>query len=62
VGTLERRRSVLDGLLSDASDGMMLSHWIDGDGPRVYEAPAALGLERIISNRLGNKHQPGHCA
>jgi bifunctional non-homologous end joining protein LigD len=58
---LERRRSVLDGLLSDAPDGIMLSQWIEGDGPAIFEAACGLGLEGIISKRLGTKYQSGRC-
>ena len=59
---LERRRSVLDGLLSDAPDGIMLSQWIEGDGPTIFEVACGMGLEGIISKRLGTKYQSGRCS
>jgi bifunctional non-homologous end joining protein LigD len=58
----EGRRSVLDGLLSDAPDGIMISQWIEGNGPTIFEAARGLGLEAIISKRLVTKYQSGRCS
>jgi ATP-dependent DNA ligase len=59
---LERQSKLLDGLLSDAPDGILLSQWSEGDGPAIFEAACGLGLEGIISKRLGTKYQSGRCA
>jgi bifunctional non-homologous end joining protein LigD len=40
----------------------MLSLWIEGDGPTIFEAACGLGLEGIISKRLGTKYRSGRCA
>lgn len=49
-------------MLSDAADGIMPSQWLEGDGPTVFEAACGLGLEGIVSKRLGTKYQSGRCA
>ncbi len=51
---LEQRKLDLGRLLADASPGLVLNDWMDGekvDGTTVFEQVCALGLEGIVSKR-----------
>jgi bifunctional non-homologous end joining protein LigD len=55
---LERRRAMLSELLAGAP-GMMLSEAIAGDGAGVLSRACRIGLEGIVSKRLGSKYRAG---
>jgi bifunctional non-homologous end joining protein LigD len=63
VGRLafERRKAVLEQLLASGQDQDVLRYTphIVGDGPRVFEHAAKLGVEGIVSKRLGSPYTPG---
>lgn len=59
--TLEKRRASLERLLRNAPDGLMFSAAIQGDGPAVFEQACRMGLEGIVSKRLGSRYRSGKC-
>lgn len=56
---LEERRAILAGLLDPAPAALLFSQAMPGDGPTVFRHAAALGLEGIVSKRLGSTYKPG---
>jgi bifunctional non-homologous end joining protein LigD len=58
---LERRRAMLSELLAGAP-GLMLSEAIAGDGAGVFSRACRIGLEGIVSKRLGSKYRAGRSA
>ena len=62
---LEGRKAWLRGLLSGkrrSGQGILLSEHLTGDGPAIYAQACKLGLEGIISKRLGSKYRSGRCS
>jgi bifunctional non-homologous end joining protein LigD len=43
------------------SDGITFSEAIDGDGAIVFDHACRLGLEGIVSKRLGGAYSSGRC-
>jgi bifunctional non-homologous end joining protein LigD len=59
---LEQRKFDLSRLLADASPGLVLNNWIDGDkfdGATVFEQVRSLGLEGIVSKRKDSRYISG---
>jgi ATP-dependent DNA ligase len=59
---LEQRKFDLSRLVADASRGLVLSNWIDGDkfdGTTVFEQVCSLGLEGIVSKRKDSRYISG---
>lgn len=56
---LEERRAALGGLLKPAPDGIVMSEAIEGEGETVFRHACALGLEGIVSKRLGSRYRSG---
>lgn len=59
---IEERRAMLRGLLaSGPPGGIIFSAGLEGDGPTIFEEACGLGLEGIVSKRLGSKYRSGRC-
>lgn len=56
---IEQRRVLLAELLQPAPPNIVLSEAIEGDGPAVFAHACALGLEGIVSKRLGSRYKSG---
>jgi bifunctional non-homologous end joining protein LigD len=59
---LEQRKFDLSRLLADASPGLVLNNWIDGDeldGATAFEQVCSLGLEGIVSKRKDSRYISG---
>jgi bifunctional non-homologous end joining protein LigD len=56
---LERRRALLSELLVGAPGDLVLSEFITGDGETLFRRPCEMGLEGIVSKRLGSKYRAG---
>jgi bifunctional non-homologous end joining protein LigD len=60
---LEERRKRLSKLLSRSNkalrDGIQLSETITGDGGRIFRHACGLGLEGIVSKRIGSRYVSG---
>jgi bifunctional non-homologous end joining protein LigD len=46
-------------LLAGASGELVLSEFIKGDGMTVFRRACEMGLEGIVSKRLGSKYRAG---
>jgi bifunctional non-homologous end joining protein LigD len=57
---LEVRRAQLESVVADV-DGIKFSEAIDGDGAIVFDHACRLGLEGIVSKRLGGLYASGRC-
>jgi bifunctional non-homologous end joining protein LigD len=57
---LEVRRAQLESLVSEI-DGLTFSEAIQGDGAIVFDHACRLGLEGIVSKRLGGAYSSGRC-
>jgi bifunctional non-homologous end joining protein LigD len=57
---LEVRRAQLEALL-DGVDGITFSEAIESDGALVFDHACRLGLEGIVSKRLGGPYASGRC-
>jgi bifunctional non-homologous end joining protein LigD len=55
---LERRRAMLSELLAGAP-GLLISESIKAEGASVFRRACELGLEGIVSKRLGSKYRGG---
>ena len=59
---LEQRKLALRRLIADASPGLVLCRWIDGDkseGTTIFEQVCAVGLEGIVSKRKDSRYISG---
>ena len=56
---IERRRDLLHNLLAAREDPVRLSPPLHGPSGQVLEAVRKLGLEGIVSKRLGSNYEPG---
>jgi bifunctional non-homologous end joining protein LigD len=59
---LEQRKVDLSRLLGDASPGLVLCKWIDGDqceGTAAFEQVCSIGLEGIVSKRKDSRYISG---
>jgi bifunctional non-homologous end joining protein LigD len=57
---LEVRRAQLESIVSGI-DGLTFSEAIEGDGALVFDHACRLGLEGIVSKRLGGLYASGRC-
>src|SRR5262249_10248283 len=51
---LEVRKATLRGMLAKAGLGLRFNEHIEGDGPTVFAHACKMGLEGIVSKRLGS--------
>jgi bifunctional non-homologous end joining protein LigD len=58
---LEARRARLAALIGH-HPALQYSESIEGDGAEIFRYVAAMGLEGIVSKRLGKAYSPGRCA
>jgi bifunctional non-homologous end joining protein LigD len=56
---LERRKAELALLLAGARDGLSFNEHVEHDGASVFEAACKMGLEGIVSKRLGAPYRSG---
>jgi len=56
---LEVRKATLASIVAKAGPGMRFNEHIEGDGPIVFAHACQLGLEGIVSKRLGSRYRSG---
>jgi ATP-dependent DNA ligase len=56
---LERRKAAQAKLLTRAGDGISFNEHVADDGAVVFEAACRMGLEGIVSKRLGAPYRSG---
>jgi len=56
---LEARKAELGRLLKRAPTGIALNEHHEGDGPALFAAACARGLEGIVSKRIGSRYRSG---
>ena len=56
---LEVRKATLASIVAKAGPGIRFNEHIEGDGPTVSPMPARMGLEGIVSKRLGSRYRSG---
>ena len=44
------------------TSGVRLSEHLEGDGPTIFEHVCRMGLEGIVSKRIGSRYKSGRCA
>ena len=53
------RKATLRGMLAKAGLGLRFNEHIEGDGPTVFAHACKMGLEGIVSKRLGSRYRSG---
>jgi hypothetical protein len=56
---LEVRKATLASIVAKASPGIRFNEHLEGDGPTVFAHACKLGLEGIVSKRLGSPYRSG---
>jgi bifunctional non-homologous end joining protein LigD len=56
---LEVRKATLRGMLAKAGLGLRFNEHLEGDGPTVFAHACKMGLEGIVSKRLGSRYRSG---
>ena len=56
---LEARKATLASVLAKAGPGIRFNEHIEGDGPTIFAHACKLGLEGIVSKRLGSPYRSG---
>ena len=56
---LEARKATLASVLAKAGPGIRFNEHIEGDGPTIFAHACKLGLEGIVSKRLGSRYRSG---
>jgi bifunctional non-homologous end joining protein LigD len=56
---LEVRKATLASVVAKASPGIRFNEHIEGDGPTVFAHACKLGLDGIVSERLGSRYRSG---
>jgi bifunctional non-homologous end joining protein LigD len=56
---LQVRKATLASILAKARPGIRFNEHIEGDGPTVFGHACKLGLEGIVSKRLGSRYRSG---
>ena len=56
---LEVRKATLVSVLAKAGPGIRFNEHIEGDGPTVFAHACKMGLEGIVSKRLGSRYRSG---
>ena len=59
LSAVEARKAALAKLLRDAKAGLLLNEHIDEPGDIVFRHVCKLGLEGIVSKRLGSRYRSG---
>jgi bifunctional non-homologous end joining protein LigD len=57
---LETRKATLASLLRGSLPGLRLNEHLAHDGESVFRHACAMGLEGIVSKRLGSRYRSGH--
>jgi bifunctional non-homologous end joining protein LigD len=57
--SLEHRKATLEIILAKAGPGMRFNEHIEGDGETIFRHACKLGLEGIVSKRLGSPYRSG---
>jgi bifunctional non-homologous end joining protein LigD len=57
--SLEVRKATLRSMLSKAGLGLRFNEHLEGDGPTVFGHACKMGLEAIVSKRLGSRYRSG---
>jgi bifunctional non-homologous end joining protein LigD len=56
---LQVRKATLASIVAKASPGIRFNEQIEGDGPTVFAHACKMGLEGIVSKRLGSRYRSG---
>ena len=56
---LEVRKATLRSMLAKAGLGLRFNEHLEGDGPTIFAHACKLGLEGIVSKRLGSHYRSG---
>ena len=56
---LQVRKATLASVLAKAGSGIRFNEHIEGDGPTVFAHACKMGLEGIVSKRLGSPYHSG---
>ena len=56
---LEVRKATLASIVAKARPGIRFNEHMEGDGPTVFAHACKLGLEGIVSKRLGSRYRSG---
>jgi bifunctional non-homologous end joining protein LigD len=56
---LEVRKATLRSMLAKAGLGLRFNEHLEGDGPTVFAHACKMGLEGIVSKRLGSRYRSG---
>ena len=56
---LEVRKATLRSMLAKAGVGLRFNEHLEGEGPTVFAHACKLGLEGIVSKRLGSRYRSG---
>lgn len=56
---VEERRARLAALVGEGRDGLLFSEALEAEGATVFEQVAALGLEGIVSKKIGSRYRSG---
>ena len=56
---LEVRKATLRSMLAKAGLGLRFNEHMEGDGPTVFAHACKMGLEGIVSKRLGSRYRSG---
>ncbi|HLH92051.1 MAG TPA: DNA ligase [Xanthobacteraceae bacterium] len=59
--TLSARKLALEGLLRKAPAAIAMNEHHEGDGPALFAAACAKGLEGIVSKRATSRYRSGRC-
>ena len=59
IDPLEVRKATLASVLAKAGPGIRFNEHIEGDGPTVFAHACKMGLEGIVSKRLGSRYRSG---
>ena len=57
--TFETRKRTLASVLAKAAPGLRLNEHIEADDPTVFAHACKMGLEGIVSKRLGSRYRSG---
>ena len=55
----EERKATLASVLAKVAPGLRLNEHIEADGPTVFAHACKMGLEGIVSKRLGSRYRSG---
>ena len=58
----ERKARLAELCSKRKTSGIRLSEHLEGDGPTIFEHVCRMGLEGIVSKRIGSRYKSGRCA